>query len=196
MSLPEHHLIAEKAVEYGACQKRQELAEFLDILSELNPEVIVEIGSYSGGTLYAWQRVAPNPLVIGMDIVPSDPTFVYQNGLPRGEHGAKMIIGDSRDQPTRDALLEALDGRLIDCLFIDGDHTYEGVRSDYEMYRDLVRPGGLIALHDIVTHNYALHCEVVKLWCEIKDESAIEIVSSEGDHWGGIGVLRRGDDNG
>lgn len=183
--------VAEKAIELGACQKAWELAEFLDVLADMKPQLIVEIGSHAGGTLYAWSRVAP--AVIGMDICES--AMVYPHtGKPRDEHGAQMVIGDSRDESTRDALVEALGGRMIDCLFIDGDHTYEGVRSDYEMYSDLVRPGGLIAFHDIVTHLYALHCEVVKLWCEIKNESAVEIVSSEGDHWGGIGVLRRGDD--
>jgi hypothetical protein len=34
-------------------------------------------------------------------------------------------------------------------LFIDGDHTYEGVRRDFEMYSPLVRKGGIIAFHDI-----------------------------------------------
>ena len=28
-------------------------------------------------------------------------------------------------------------------LFIDGDHSYEGVRADFERYGRLVRPGGL-----------------------------------------------------
>jgi len=37
-----------------------------------------------------------------------------------------------------------------DFLFIDGDHTYEGVEGDFEMYSPLVRRGGIIAFHDIV----------------------------------------------
>jgi len=54
----EHHLIAETAIAHGAVQKSKELAEFLDILIDLEPEVIVEIGTFAGGTLYAWSRVA------------------------------------------------------------------------------------------------------------------------------------------
>ena len=34
---------------------------------------------------------------------------------------------------------------MLDLLFIDGDHSYEGVRQDYKMYSKLVRDGGLIA---------------------------------------------------
>jgi len=173
-------LIADQAITNGAQQKPAELAEFLGLLRSCDPQVIVEIGSYSGGTLYAWTRIAP--VVIGID---------NTLNVLRQEFSAQMIIGDSHSTKTVAVLEQRLAGRPIDCLFIDGDHSYDGVRQDYEMYQTLVRPGGLIAFHDIVTHQYALGCEVVKLWCEVRDESAVEIVSTEGDHWGGIGVLTR-----
>ena len=175
---------------YGAVQKPGELAEFLELLADLQPKVVVEVGVYSGGTLYAWSQVAPDSTVIGIDLLEGGPYPVYaSNGKPRDEHGATMIIGDSHHPDTRDELEKILDGRPIDALFIDGDHTYNGVRMDYDLYRPLVRPGGVIAFHDIVSHLYAQNCDVVTLWCEIKDESAVEIVSSVGDSWGGIGVL-------
>lgn len=40
--------------------------------------------------------------------------------------------------------------RGIDILFIDGDHTYEGVKADYEKYEPFVRSNGIIFLHDIL----------------------------------------------
>lgn len=36
----------------------------------------------------------------------------------------------------------------IDLLFIDGDHSYEGVRADWEAYAGLLRPGSVVAFHD------------------------------------------------
>lgn len=36
----------------------------------------------------------------------------------------------------------------IDFLFIDGDHSYEGVKSDFELYSNLLSPKGIIVLHD------------------------------------------------
>jgi len=51
----------------------------------------------------------------------------------------------------------------IDVLLIDGDHSYEGVKADYEKYAPFVRKGGLILLHD-VTHP---KCEVRKFWDEL-----------------------------
>ena len=36
----------------------------------------------------------------------------------------------------------------IDFLFIDGDHSYEGVKSDFELYSKILAPNGIIMLHD------------------------------------------------
>lgn len=36
----------------------------------------------------------------------------------------------------------------IDLLFIDGDHSYEGVKLDFELYSRILSPNGIIILHD------------------------------------------------
>ena len=36
----------------------------------------------------------------------------------------------------------------LDLLFIDGDHSYEGVKADWEVYRHILKPGSIIAFHD------------------------------------------------
>ena len=36
----------------------------------------------------------------------------------------------------------------IDLLFIDGDHSYEGVKKDFELYSQLLTPNGIIIIHD------------------------------------------------
>ena len=36
----------------------------------------------------------------------------------------------------------------IDLLFIDGDHSYEGVKKDFDLYSKLLKPNGLILIHD------------------------------------------------
>lgn len=40
-------------------------------------------------------------------------------------------------------------GGGVDLLFIDGDHTYASVLTDWLLYSPLVRPGGLLAFHDV-----------------------------------------------
>jgi predicted O-methyltransferase YrrM len=57
----------------------------------------------------------------------------------------RLIQGDSHDKET----LKKVSDRKYDLLFIDGDHSFEGVKKDFEMYSPLVRKGGLVAFHDI-----------------------------------------------
>lgn len=190
--LSEQHLwhVADTAItDHHAIQKPRELVEFLSLLVDFAPRVMVEIGVHTGGTLYAWAQVASR--VIGID-----------NKQQRRElWGATMIVSDSHDPKTVVILDNFLEGQQIDCLFIDGDHSYYGVRRDYEMYAPLVRPGGLIVFHDIAPllsgQTSPDDIQVKQFWDEIKDESAIEIIDTQ-DHLRshlagfGIGVLRHG----
>ncbi len=36
----------------------------------------------------------------------------------------------------------------IDVLFIDGDHSYKGVKKDFELYSQILSPKGIIIIHD------------------------------------------------
>ena len=76
----------------------------------------------------------------------------------------------------------------LDFLFIDGDHSYEGVKQDYELYSPLVKKGGIIAFHDICEH--PIRCDVDKYWNEIKvGKNYKELVENYNQGWGGIGVI-------
>jgi predicted O-methyltransferase YrrM len=44
--------------------------------------------------------------------------------------------------------LAARNEPLVELVFIDADHTYEGLRGDWEAWSPLVAPGGAVALHD------------------------------------------------
>jgi predicted O-methyltransferase YrrM len=46
--------------------------------------------------------------------------------------------------------------RKIDLLFIDGDHSFDGVRSDFEMFRSWLAPNALVAFHDTAWNHYSL----------------------------------------
>jgi cephalosporin hydroxylase len=56
-----------------------------------------------------------------------------------------FVAGDSTDP----AIAGLVPGEL-DILFVDGDHSYQGVRSDLERFAPRVKRGGLILVHDIV----------------------------------------------
>ena len=84
-----------------------------------------------------------------------------------------------------------LGGHSVDFLFVDGDHEYEGVRKDCNLYGPLVRPGGLIAFHDIVPGDEELVGGVPRFWEEFKrSHETIELVESWDQRAYGIGVVR------
>ena len=85
-----------------------------------------------------------------------------------------------------------LAGRQIDFLFIDGDHTYDGVKQDFEMYAPLVRPGGIVGFHDIAHHRPEANCQVDEFWSEIKENyEHKEFLADPDQRWAGIGVLKK-----
>jgi len=99
---------------------------------------------------------------------------------------------NSHNPNTFELVKNILDGRMVDFLFIDGDHTYEGVKRDFNMYSSLVKEGGIIAFHDIANHPLESGCNVDKFWNEIKiDNESLEIIEDSNLNWGGIGVFYR-----
>jgi len=100
------------------------------------------------------------------------------------------VRGDSHSPGTLERVREILGGQELDFLFIDADHTYEGVKRDFEMYSPLVRRGGVVAFHDIVPHPPETRCEVSRFWDEVKARYRhLEIVRDWSQGWAGIGVL-------
>jgi hypothetical protein len=64
-------------------------------------------------------------------------------------------------------------GEVFDLAFIDGDHTYEGVKHDYHKVRPHVRQGGIICLHDDSEHFPG----VQKFINEVKEMSDVRLLS-------------------
>jgi predicted O-methyltransferase YrrM len=101
---------------------------------------------------------------------------------------------DSHKQETKNKLVEKLDDRKIDLLFLDGEHRYRGVKKDFHLYSSLMKQNGLIVLHDILHHPRVPACKIDKFWNEIKQKyKNVEFTDREDDRgwgqWGGIGVL-------
>ena len=159
-------------------QDRDELTQLAQAVAALQPQRIVEIGTRDGGTLLVWSRCSPAlQRLISIDL----PGGIHGGGYPpprerfyrlfaEGRAGLTLDLlrQDSQTEASRDAVQAALGGQPIDFLFIDGDHRYPGVGRDYALYAPLVRPGGLIAFHDIRPNRFDPTIEVYRLWDEIK----------------------------
>ena len=179
-------------------QVREEIAELVKLVERLRPRTVLEIGTARGGTLFLWTRAAArDATIISIDLpgglfgggYPFLRSILYKN-LGKDKQRIILLRRDSHDRKTLGIVRDLLGNRLLDFLFIDGDHTYEGVKMDYEMYSPLVRPGGIIAFHDIVPHPSKTRCEVSKFWNEIKTRyNYTEIVKDQTQKWAGIGII-------
>jgi predicted O-methyltransferase YrrM len=181
-------------------QVRSELRDFLALVQELEPRAVLEIGTALGGTLFLLTRAAAEDAVlVSIDLSSNDLTFgggkVEQRGplyeaFARDEQRVHFLVGDSQTAEMRARVEDKLDGRALDVLFIDGDHAEEGVRRDFELYRGLVRPGGVIAFHDIVAGRPDLVGGVPAFWRSIKTPDSLELVDDREQGGWGIGVVR------
>jgi predicted O-methyltransferase YrrM len=182
-----------------ASQKWEELLPLLERIRALRPRRVCEIGTSAAGTLYLLTRVsAPDAVIVSIDIsVPLHARALRSKfGLDR--QTVVSIEGDSHSEVTKRELERALGGDPLDVLFIDGDHSYDGVRADFELYRELVRPGGLIALHDVNEDfrtrrgikSPSISGEVPRFWQEVKSAYRTEELIADPEQDGfGIGVI-------
>jgi predicted O-methyltransferase YrrM len=173
-------------------QNRQEILGLLRILERSAPRRVLEIGTASGGTLFLFTRVAAaDAQLLSIDL-PGGPggggyppwkSPLYEQFALPGQR-LELIRDDSHDPAVRSRVDGMLDGQGLDFLFIDGDHSYEGVKQDFEMYGPLVKPGGLIAFHDI-----EFCADVARFWQEVKVGRRVEEFRGDQGQVFGIGVI-------
>lgn len=175
--------------DYGAIQHPDELEPLIDIVKELQPEVVMEIGVAQGGTWYAWAKAASHTAkLIGVDLpanmymregfaeafgivdtrIPSFRHIPHPNLRTRlgmslsSKQSFEIIWGDSTETEiivtagiagnvyTGDGIsMDAAIVPTVDFLFIDGGHDWVTVSADWNNYGQFVRPGGVVAFHDI-----------------------------------------------
>lgn len=138
----------------------------------VQPRTVVEIGSLYGGTLWAWLQVPGVRSVTSVDLLldyePMRPGLVEARKQWQGWSNRLHIVeGDSHAPETVRAVSDRT-GARIDFLFIDGDHTYEGVSADFAAWSPLVRRGGLVAFHDTVPTDERHEPGVVQLVTELE----------------------------
>jgi cephalosporin hydroxylase len=178
-----------------AIQRREELLELLERMEELAPRYVCEIGTASGGTLYFLTRAAhESAVIVSVDVATPLHTRFARGKLARAGQRVVSLEGDSHAAETVEQLRQALGGAELDFLLIDGDHSYEGVKRDFELYAPLVRTGGMIALHDINPDsgdsNGPISGDVPRAWAELSERyRSEEIVRAPPGEGLGIGVV-------
>ncbi|NVM35979.1 MAG: class I SAM-dependent methyltransferase [Candidatus Lokiarchaeota archaeon] len=184
-----------------AQQIKSELNKFSKLLISKKPKTVLEIGTANGGTLFLLSRLSkPNSVIISVDL-PESPYMggidykskIFFKSFAYNHQKIVMIREDSHKLSTLEKVKKLLKSNKVDVLFIDGDHTYNGVKKDFNMYRNLVRKNGIIVFHDIIEITNEDGVEVNKFWSEIKkDNTYIEIVEDWNQDYGGIGIIING----
>lgn len=159
-------------------QAPKELAGLAGLLNELGATSFLEIGSRHGDTLFELAVLVPSlTRFMAVDLPGgrwgrrgSDKNLDRAAWiLQRMGRDAEVLYGRSLDETI---VARAKAAAPWDFILIDADHTYKGVKADWEVYGPLA--GKAVAFHDIVGQGKrnitGLKIEVPKLWQELKAE--------------------------
>ena len=179
-------------------QKREEIISFLKIVYREAPKRICEIGTYNGGTNFMLYHNLPSVnIMIGIDLYVKNRFFLRFFSKP--SKYLYFLNGESCNPKILLKVERLLEGQKLDLLFIDGDHSYDGVRKDFLNYRGYMRQGGLIAFHDINPDNFILHGVetssyvggVPMFWANLKHAYPFyEFISDPNQYGCGIGLIK------
>lgn len=168
------------------------------VVEEHAPANVVELGTHHGTSYLGFcQAIVENGLVANCFAVDT-----WQGDEQAGLYGEEVYERLSRinhenyggfSQLLRmqfdDALGYFKDGS-IDLLHIDGLHTYEAVRHDFEQWRPKLSRRGVVLFHDTMVREREFG--VWRLWAELREEYR----GFEFQHSHGLGVLLVGDQYG
>jgi predicted O-methyltransferase YrrM len=137
------------------------LAEVLTLAAicrHQRPRQIFEIGTHTGSSTLVMAINAPEETeIVTLDLAPSETVgSAYRN--TKHSSRIRQLYGDSRTLDYTPFL-----GK-VDFVFIDADHTYDGVKSDTEKAFQLLRPGGVIVWDDYRWLDCHVECAGVTLF--------------------------------
>ncbi len=165
-----------------------------DLVVNTTPRRIVELGTHKGTSLFSFAQAAKDHK-IPVEIFAID---TWRGDKQAGFYGEEVfrLVNEIKDtfykdvnicllRETFDEAVEKFDDASIDILHIDGLHTYEAVRHDFETWEGKVAKDGIILFHDIKVAERDFG--VYKFWNEIKDR----YTTAEFAHSFGLGILFR-----
>lgn len=141
--------------------------------ASLNPgSTIVEIGSYLGKSTACLAYGTPKKSIIyAIDTFKGGGDFIRgiqfkgKNFYPRFKKNLKKLGLFHKIKPLsgRSSEVGMHWNKKIDLLFIDGSHLYKDVKKDFELFFPWVKPGGIVAFHDV----HEKFPGVYRVWNEI-----------------------------
>ncbi len=146
-----------------------------DLMRELAPKVFVELGVKQGESYFCFcQSAAENKINVRCfgvdswrgDIQTGDLDPQIQQEV--AEYNWQYSSFSEFKAMLFEEALEDFPDASIDLLHIDGTHTYDDVKADFESWLPKLSPNGIILLHDVILRDRGFG--VWKLWEEIARE--------------------------
>jgi hypothetical protein len=160
---------------YGVGAWTDHLAFAYDLVAELKPRLLVELGVDRGESYFAFCQAAAESQTgtrcFGIDTWQGDQhaggydetTFAQVSAHNRENYESFSTLIRSNFDEARDGFAAG----SIDLLHLDGLHTEAAVRHDVEAWLPKIRPGGILLLHDVGVQ--AKGFGVWKIWEELKE---------------------------
>ncbi|MCR8845363.1 class I SAM-dependent methyltransferase [Paenibacillus sp. SC116] len=162
-----------------------------DYIQHYEPPVVVELGTHWGASFFSMCQAVKDAVL---------PTSCYAldtwlGDAHSGQYGHEVYEQVSSIastlyptfthllRATFDEALDQFENGSIDLLHIDGFHSYEAVKHDYETWLPKLATHGVVWFHDISIHAFGFG--VWKLWYELKEQHP----SLQFEHSGGLGIL-------
>jgi Methyltransferase domain len=124
-----------------------DIAVLLKLTVCSKPKRLMEVGSFRGYTaLYLAQHTADNAQIVTIDQYPEHGE-AYRNTF----YEAKI---ERRVGQTTKEIFQSDAPSSYDLIFIDADHSYDGVKNDTELVLPLIAPSGYIVWHDYANWGY------------------------------------------
>jgi predicted O-methyltransferase YrrM len=178
-------------------QVYEEITTFAYWLKGFQAHNILEIG-FKGSSFHIMSQLSTGKKV-AVDLEDNGRT-IWSHYMMYDED-FKLFIADSQTEKTKNLVKEFCP--QYDLIFIDGDHSYDGVKKDFELYQELLSPRGYIVFHDIDPDHIfrdGAGGQVYKFWQDISYGSKTNIVTikssgkttcfGQKEHFGGIGIWR------
>ena len=177
-------------------QVYEEILTFSYWVAGFKPHNILEIG-FKGSTFHIFSELSTGKKV-AVDIFDEGRTKTAHYMMYG--HDFKLFIENSQTIETKNKVKEFCP--QYDLIFIDGDHSYNGVKKDFELYKDLLSPRGFVVFHDIdpdhIFKGDKGGGDVWRFWQELSEGNKTNIIATKSsgkikvfgqpEHFGGIGL--------
>lgn len=151
---------------------------------------LYEQGIFEGNGDLNWGDIGATYLVDAANGVGGNTDWTKEDSFLRSTFYPRVILDTTENAYYNFFVKEGIE---IDYLHIDADHSYEGVKKDFEMYSKLLSPHGLISIHDTdkkYQENYIISEDIKKDYALF--DGPVRLLEEIGPEWKTFNLFNEG----